>query len=167
MTLQATPPASLPDVVKPIRTMLQDAALGPLRAAAHVLRIQTDWHLYQDEAGGVSFSAYIRDQFGKGCGPLYWHRRAEAWERFGPSTAFHHCTAVRLLSVPDDMLLVVLAELRRGTRENGNVPMPPGAARLLIVKLLGKVAAPRAALPCVQCVKLTEEIKRLRAKYEV
>ncbi len=166
MSTTPTPPSapSLEDTVKPIRGMLKDAALGPLRAASRVLMIQDQWHLYIEEAGGVSFSAYIRDQFGKGCGPLYWHRRAEAWKRFGPSTAFHHATAVRLLSVPADMLLPVLEALRQGTRENGNVPMPYQAARNLIVKMLGGSPAAREAEPCANCVKLLDEIARLKSQ---
>ena len=129
MTLQAEPPMqTLLQVTAPIRRMLEDAAVGPLKAAAHVMNIQARWDTdFAPQADGVSFSAYIRGQFGKGCGPLYWARRAEAYAKFGPSNLIHHVAMVRCLSVPDKSIVTVLENLRAGARENGGVPMPPVA----------------------------------------
>jgi hypothetical protein len=143
------------------RKAMSDAATGPLQIAKEVVALDESWPVYKKEADGKSLTGWLRLTLGRGRGLFFFKSRAYAVELLGPSVArtFHHEVAVWVANnVDKDSRESAVWALLRATQENGRVPLTIKQAQLVVGKLLGRRALPRAS--CPRCTQLEELLRK-------
>lgn len=149
---------SLTERARKWSTAMRDASCGPLVVAPEILRIAEKWQKYQEEAGGLSATAWLKKKLGQN---LAWFaRRAEAVEALGKESAtyFNHDAAVwAVQSIRDVNSLTTLKEtVFFKTRKNGNNPLSAMVVRAIAVEVCGYKSRDKAA--CARCERLEKAL---------
>lgn len=140
------------DIIKPIVAKIKESSANYLRCAPRIMALGDMWEsTYKEGAKGLDYNAFLRSNFGRGCGYAFWERRARAVERFGRTDQLDHDAAVYMLHhVPAERDKEFMTAMRAGCRENGGNPLPYNSARAIIRAMLGK--KPKKRIPnCAHC----------------
>lgn len=164
--LVATPSPSngpwLNRIADSLRDRMGKGATEPLGVAQLVVDLACDWTHYQEEAGGLSCSAWLEKVFGKGKNLLWFSRRDDAVKAIGEHArrAWDHDAAVWATSrIKDKRQLKVLDRLVLKSRlKNGGNPLPTSAVQRL-AREAGLVSPPKSRT-CTRCMMLEQALAK-------
>lgn len=153
---------------------LTDAATGPLRIASEIVAIAANWDEYKSDAGGLTVSAFLRRELGRGRDLAFFKRRAEAVEKLGDRTVvnwLHHEVAVWIVNnFQEDSKRIRAAFIvaQETKRHNGN-PLNLAQAKPILMKAFA-IKTQKQPRTCANCIRLEEvnrELRELLASYGI
>lgn len=135
---------------------LRNSACGPLLIARSVVELADQWDAYKTEAGGLSCTAWLKEQLGDGKTLGYFRKRVAILDAIGDDmrTAISDEVAVWLFnSYSSDPLKLqrLKVALVRKKRENGGNPATIAMAYKIAEKLFGKTIKPVRPVICPHC----------------
>jgi hypothetical protein len=151
------------------RRALTEGATGPLVIAREVVEISERWDDYREEVGGLTVSAFLRRELGRGRDLAFFRRRARAVERLGEDVrrVLHHEVAVWIdQNFEGEESARAAWGLRMATKKDHHgVPFSLAQAKPIVLKLLGRKTE-KVPRTCERCALLEEENRILREKLE-
>jgi hypothetical protein len=144
-----------------LRRMMQDAACGPLAAAAVVVGLAENWEAYKEEAGGRKCTTWLRDELGRGRGLSFFKQRHDAVRRAGEHTrrTWHHEALLWAVnSCHDELTLKRLdrAVLDAKKVSNGGNPLTKQQVMRIAVPIIGRT--PKKQVECARCERLSKAL---------
>lgn len=160
-------PKRLSDITKKIKEYLQNAAQGPLIAAADIVEVQENWDSYKGEADGLSFDAWLRKYVGVGRGYSYFSRRHEAVLLLGEDIRrwMGHDAAVLVAKKTKGnqaLAMQVKSRLYAEYRAAESTVLSYAQTRRVLYEMLGKGIARKHH--CKRCKQLEVELDELKAR---
>jgi hypothetical protein len=131
-----------------LRGMMDDGALGPLRAAEPICAVLApNWNSYKAEAGGMRCTSWLISVLGKGHGLGYFQPRYKAVKLLGEDARrwIHHDLAKWVVKQTQDreQLRKIKVEWRTAWRANGKNPLSIMQGTRIARELLGKTPRKR------------------------
>jgi hypothetical protein len=150
----------LVEVAARFRKAMSDSATGPLRVAEEVMAIANEWDRYADEADGLSCTAWLSKNIGKGCGLAFFKRRFDSVEALGEDVRrwMHHDAAVWVAQrVPAPQRKMVKEALYDAHCLANRTILTPEQTKLAVRKIIGKGHV--RAKTCQRCQQLERMLK--------
>lgn len=157
----------LSERVKGWRKALVDADTGPLCIAIDVVKIVDDWETYRKDAKGLTASAFLRRELGRGRDVAFFRRRARAVTNLGEHIRrkVNHNVAVWIdqnFSGPEATRAVFVV---CSVAKNGNNAFSYAQARPIVLTALNRKTE-KQPRECPRCKLLEEEVRLLRDQLE-
>jgi hypothetical protein len=156
--LSFKPSDRLEDVAKKLKSAATEGKSGPLRCCCDVIALAEQWEAHEQEAGGISCTAWLRKISGQNY--AWWATRAESVKKLGEwcRRQLDHDVAKWISrNVETRHIDQVCFMLRQEFKQNNNIPISLNAAKPKVNALLKRRAEPHE---CKSCKELRELLKK-------
>lgn len=153
----------LSECAKRWRQSLTDAATGPLIVAKEIVELCQHWERHQEDAGGLTASAFLRRELGGGRDLAFFNRRVQAIAKLGEDIRrfMHHDVAVWVANnFEGEDLLKVKRAIFFATKRSA--PLSLAQSRAIAFKITNQHTEKKPRV-CASC----EELKELLAKHGI